>query len=85
MASSIGIQVLVRLKAGVLDVQGKTIQSSLQGAFPDHVIDHVRVGKLIEMEVEASSQEEAIEKARILCEQILVNPVIESFEIKPLL
>ena len=78
--SSFHVQIFIRLKAGVLDVQGKTVQSSIRSSYPDMQIDGVRVGKLIEMDVEAPSAREAEEKVHHLCERILANPVIESYE-----
>jgi phosphoribosylformylglycinamidine synthase subunit PurS len=82
--SSFSVQILIRLKTGVLDVQGKTVENSVHSSYPDLQVDNVRVGKLVEMNVEASSKEEAKEKAQVLCERILANPVIESYEIKTL-
>lgn len=73
-------QVLVRLKPGVLDVQGKTIERNLEPLGISGLEDF-RVGRLIEFEDTSadSSSESAIEK---LCNELLSNPVIEDFEVK---
>lgn len=75
------MQVLVRLKSGVLDVQGKAVERSLIDlGFED--VGKVRIGKLVEFEVESSSESEAREKVEAVCEKLLVNPIIETFEVK---
>lgn len=76
------IQVLVRLKQGVLDVQGKAVEHSLQAVgFED--VANVRVGRLIELDVQASDFETAAKRVSELCTKLLINPIIENFEIKP--
>lgn len=74
------IRVYVRLKPGVLDVQGKAVEQGLHGLGYSEVAG-VRVGKLIELEVEASSLEQAKPKVEEMCKTLLVNTVIENFEI----
>jgi len=81
------MQVLVRLKEGVLDVQGKTIEQSLlsSGLIGNEGGPHaskIRVGKVIELDVEADTLDSARALVSNLCERVLVNPVIETFEIK---
>ncbi len=74
-------QILVRLKPGVLDVQGKTIERNLEPLGISGLHDF-RVGKLIEFEDERSvdaADTTAIDK---LCKELLSNPVIEDFEVK---
>lgn len=72
------IQILVRLKAGVLDVQGKAVEHGLG----EPGLSNVRVGRLIEMEIDAPDYPAAKAKAEELCHKVLVNPVMETFEIK---
>jgi phosphoribosylformylglycinamidine synthase subunit PurS len=72
------VQVLVRLKQGVLDVQGKAIEGHLQG----DKVSHVRVGKLIELDVDEKDSSQAKRTVQELCERLLVNPIIETFEIR---
>jgi phosphoribosylformylglycinamidine synthase len=68
----------VMLKDGILDPQGKTVQESLPSLGFDGVED-VRVGKHIELEVEASSREEIAERVEDMTRRFLSNPVIEDF------
>ena len=76
------IRVYVRLKPGVLDVQGKAVEQGLHGmGYSD--ISEVRVGKLIEFEVEATSFETAKPKVEEMCKTLLANTVIENYEIVP--
>jgi phosphoribosylformylglycinamidine synthase PurS subunit len=76
------LQVLVRLREGVLDVQGKTIEQSLRDSPYLPLGSDIRVGKLIELTVTADSEQDALDKAGVLCESLLSNPVIETYEIK---
>jgi phosphoribosylformylglycinamidine synthase PurS subunit len=74
------IKVFVRLKPGVLDVQGKAVEQGLHGlGFKE--IAEVRVGKLIEFEIESSSFEQAKSRVEEMCTTLLANTVIENFEI----
>jgi phosphoribosylformylglycinamidine synthase len=72
--------VRIALKEGIADPQGQTIQRALPALGFDGVND-VRVGKRIELTVEASSAEDASERVRAMCEQLLANPVIETYEV----
>lgn len=73
-------EVRVTLKEGIADPQGQTIQRALPALGFEGVND-VRVGKLIELTVEASGPKEAETRVREMCEQLLANPVIETFEV----
>lgn len=71
-------KVYVRLKNGVLDPQGQAVQQALHRLnFSD--VEDVRIGKLIELQLDGSSREEAEEKLTSMCEQLLANTVIESY------
>jgi phosphoribosylformylglycinamidine synthase PurS subunit len=72
------VRVSVSLKPGVLDPQGRAIQHSLESLGFGGVKD-VRAGKLIELEVDASVTDDAIED---MCRQLLANMVIENFRIE---
>lgn len=77
------VQVFVRLKNGVLDVQGKAIENGINGlGLAD--VSNVRVGKLIELEVKADGADKAKEEAENMCKKLLANTVIENYEIKVL-
>ena len=71
------VRILVRLKPGVLDPQGRAVHHSLEGMGFDGVED-VRIGRLIEMDVADSTTGETLEA---MCTKLLANTVIEDFEI----
>jgi phosphoribosylformylglycinamidine synthase len=73
-------RVLVTLKPGVLDPQGKAIHHALEGLGFDGVND-VRAGKLIELDLADGTQDAAIED---MCRKLLTNTVIENFKIERL-
>ena len=73
-------RVLVTLKSGVLDPQGKAIHHALEGIGFSGVND-VRAGKLIELDLEDGVEDGAIEE---MCRKLLANTVIENFRIERL-
>jgi phosphoribosylformylglycinamidine synthase len=73
-------RVSVMLKPGIADPQGQTIERALPALGYDGV-ENVRVGKVIELAVSASSETEARSRIEEMCERLLANPVIESYEI----
>lgn len=76
------VRVLVRLKPGVLDVQGKAVEHGVKHIGFDDVSD-VRIGKLIELEIDEATPEKATERVESLCEKLLANTVIETYEVLP--
>jgi phosphoribosylformylglycinamidine synthase PurS subunit len=74
-------RVLVRLKEGVLDVQGKAVENGLKDK-NFSAIKNVRVGRVIEMDVVAESKEVARAQVEEVCKLLLANPVIEQYEIQ---
>jgi phosphoribosylformylglycinamidine synthase subunit PurS len=72
--------VLVRPKAGILDPQGQAVERSLQQL--GFTVREARVGRVIDVEVEAESLDEARLKVESMCERLLANPLIESYEIE---
>jgi phosphoribosylformylglycinamidine synthase subunit PurS len=73
-------RVHVRLKDGVLDPQGAAIGRALaQLGFAG--VGTVRQGKLIELELDRSGRAEAEAEVRAMCEQLLANPVIETYSV----
>jgi phosphoribosylformylglycinamidine synthase PurS subunit len=70
-------RVLIRPKEGILDPQGKAVERALP-ALGFKGIEHVRVGRMVELEVEDP------ERLSELCEKLLANPLIEDFEIEHL-
>ena len=74
-------RVLVRLKEGILDVQGGTVKRALAGlGFPE--VRDVRVGKVVEVDVEGDSAEAASARIREMCATLLANPVTEDFSVE---
>jgi len=72
--------VLVRPKPGILDPQGQAVESSLRHL--GFAVAEARVGKLVELEVDADDETEARTQLERMCEQLLANPLIESYEIQ---
>jgi phosphoribosylformylglycinamidine synthase subunit PurS len=72
--------VLVRPKPGILDPQGEAVESSLRQL--GFSVVEARVGRLVDLEVEAGDADEAREKLAEMCERLLANPLIESYEIE---
>ena len=75
------IEIRVIPRPGLLDPEGKAIQNALHSLDYEHVHD-VRVGKLLYLDVEAASNEEARKGADAMCRRLLANPVTEDFEIE---
>ena len=67
-------------RPGLLDPEGKAIQSALHSLDYEQVHE-VRVGKLLYLNIEAASREDAREGAEAMCKRLLANPVTEDFEI----
>ena len=71
---------LVRPKPGILDPQGDAVQSSLRDL--GFAVDDARVGRIVDLEVDAGDAESARREVEQMCQQQLTNPVIESYEIE---
>jgi phosphoribosylformylglycinamidine synthase len=72
--------VLVRPKPGILDPQGQAVEGSLRHlGFP---VDAVRVGRVVDLEVEADDPADARAQVERMCQQLLANALIESYEIE---
>ncbi|MDZ4137559.1 MAG: phosphoribosylformylglycinamidine synthase subunit PurS [Erythrobacter sp.] len=74
------VRVLVRLKPGVLDPQGRAVHHALEGLGFAGVED-VRIGRLIELDVTDGTDHAAL---TAMCEKLLANTVIEDFTIEGL-
>jgi phosphoribosylformylglycinamidine synthase PurS subunit len=72
------VRIAVSLKPGVLDPQGRAIQHSLEGLGFSGVSD-VRAGRLIELEVDQTVTDEALDA---MCQKLLANMVIENYRIE---
>ena len=74
------IKVIVTLKNGVLDPQGKAIQQTLNGMNFDKVSD-VRQGKFFEIEVKENDESKAKSLVDEMCKKLLANLVIENYKV----
>jgi phosphoribosylformylglycinamidine synthase PurS subunit len=72
--------VLVRPKQGILDPQGEAIEGSLRKLGFD--VGQVRVGRLIDLELDAEGPGHARAEIERMCTELLANPLIESFQIR---
>jgi phosphoribosylformylglycinamidine synthase len=72
--------VLVRPKPGILDPQGEAVQASLRQL--GFAVEAARVGRVIDVELENGDSEHACAELERMCEQLLANPLIESYEIR---
>jgi phosphoribosylformylglycinamidine synthase len=71
-------KIFVCFKDGVLDPQGKAVERSLHTLGYQEVRD-VRMGKYLEIELEAPSRQAAETRIREMCDKLLANPVIEDY------
>ncbi len=71
--------VLVRPKAGILDPQGEAVESSLRQL--GFAVEGARVGRVIDLELDAGDTRDARATLQRMCERLLANPLIESYEI----
>ena len=73
------VKVFIRLRPSVLDPAGEAIKSAANKLGVDG-INSLRIGKLIETELEASHENEVKEKIELLCDRLFANNVIEDYE-----
>ena len=74
------IKVIVTLKNGVLDPQGKAIQQTLNGMGHNNV-NEIRQGKYFEVEINEKDEKKSKLKVEEMCKQLLANLVIEDYKI----
>jgi phosphoribosylformylglycinamidine synthase subunit PurS len=72
--------VLVRPKDGILDPQGQAVESSLRQL--GFAVGEARVGRVVDLEVESNDAAGARAEVERMCQQLLANPLIESYEIE---
>ncbi len=75
------VRVLIRPKEGILDPQGQAVERALP-ALGFEEVSNVHVGRLVELDVDGDGDVEA--QVREMCERLLANPLIESYEIQAL-
>ena len=71
---------LVRPKQGILDPQGQAVESSLRQL--GFSVGDARVGRVVDLEVDSADAAAARAEVERMCEQLLANPLIESYEIE---
>ena len=71
--------VVVRPKDGILDPQGQAVEASLRKL--GFAVGQARVGRVVDLDVEATTPDEARERVDAMCRQLLANPLIESYEV----
>ncbi len=72
-------KVIVTLKNGVLDPQGKAAEESLH-SLGFNEISGLRIGRYMELNLKGTSKEEAENRLKEMCDKLLANPVIEDYE-----
>jgi phosphoribosylformylglycinamidine synthase len=71
--------VLVRPKDGILDPQGEAVRGGLGQL--GYSVTSARVGRVIDIDIDVASADEARAAAEGMCQSLLANPLIEAFEI----
>jgi len=74
-------KVIITLKNGVLDPQGKAIEGALS-ALGFAGVDNVRQGKFIELDIDAANADDARARVEAMCEKLLSNIVIENYRVE---
>jgi phosphoribosylformylglycinamidine synthase PurS subunit len=74
------VHVRVMPRTGLLDPQGQAVEHALT-ALGFEETTAVRVGRAIEMDVDARSRDEAEARARQMCDKLLANPVTEDYRL----
>ena len=77
----VSARVTVTLKNGVLDPQGKAIESGLAGLGFDGIAS-VRQGKVFDIEIDAKDAKTAKTELAKMCEKLLANTVIENYRVE---
>ncbi len=72
--------VLVRPKPGILDPQGEAVLGSLRQL--GFAVEDARIGRVVDLELAKGGREQARAELERMCEQLLANPLIESYEIE---
>ena len=78
---TIDVKIYVTLKEGVLDPQGRAVVGALD-ALDFKGVEDLRIGKFMELKIDAEDREAAEAEARRMCEELLANPVIEDFRVE---
>jgi phosphoribosylformylglycinamidine synthase PurS subunit len=79
MTRSLEARILVRPKPGILDPQGEAVQASLRRL--GFTVSEASVGRVIDVRLEPSDAADARLQLERMCEQLLTNPLIETYEL----
>lgn len=75
------VHIRVTPRPGLLDPQGQAVEHAL-ASLGFGGVSQVRIGKAIELQIDAPNRDKAAAEARRMCEQLLANPVTEDFDVK---
>jgi len=80
VSDTYSVEVRITPRQGILDPEGETIARALENLGYEGV-KSVRAGRLVRMEVESASEDDARDRVERMCEELIANPVIEDFEV----
>lgn len=80
MSATYCVEVRITPRQGILDPEGETIARALDN-LGYHGIVSVRAGRLVRLEVESESADDARRSVEKMCEELIANPVIEQYEV----
>lgn len=70
----------ITLRKGILDVQGKAVEKALH-SIGYETMNNVRIGKYVTLDIQAETEDIALQKSNAACKELIANPIIEDFEI----
>jgi phosphoribosylformylglycinamidine synthase len=70
----------ITLRKGILDVQGKAVEHALH-SMEFEMIGNIRIGKYVELKIEAENETKALELVDSACSKLIANPIIEDYNI----
>ena len=73
------VEVFVKLKDSILDPQGKVVENAMHSLGFENFSD-VRIGKYVTFTIEDTNLERAESKVKEVCDRLIINPVIESYQ-----
>ena len=73
-------KIVVKLRSGILDVQGKAVEQALHSMEYD-ILTNIKIGKFVELDVEAQNDGQAEAFVDEACKKLIANPIIEDYTI----
>lgn len=73
-------KITITLRDGILDVQGKTVEQALN-SIEFNMMTNVRIGKYVELNIEAENESKAEELTKEACKKLIANPIIEDYKV----